>query len=113
MEALEAVEAVPLPARFGFWAVPGGVAVEVVVRQNTANTYRQLEQSLAEWDVPVQELRLLADRSQLRQPFPLRGDLREGMFSTPPAPQARPDGQGVLIDQAHFPSLYRSWSYGG
>src|ERR1051326_2080798 len=32
LEALECVEEVPLPARCGFWAVPGGVAVEVVTR---------------------------------------------------------------------------------
>jgi hypothetical protein len=31
-EALEAVDAVPLPARYGYRAVPGGVAVEVFVR---------------------------------------------------------------------------------
>jgi phenylacetate-coenzyme A ligase PaaK-like adenylate-forming protein len=91
MEALEAVEAVPLPARFGFWAVRGGVAVEVVVRQDTASVYRQLEQSLAEWGVPVQELHLLTNRNQLRQPFPLRGDLREGMFDSLPASQTQPN----------------------
>ena len=31
LEALEGVDEVPLPARYGFWAVPGGVGVEVVV----------------------------------------------------------------------------------
>ena len=33
-EALEAVDAVPLPARYGFWPVPGGVGVEVVTRSD-------------------------------------------------------------------------------
>jgi phenylacetate-coenzyme A ligase PaaK-like adenylate-forming protein len=105
MEALEAVEAVPLPARFGFWAVPNGIAVEVVVRRNTAAIRRQLEQSLAEWDVPIQELHLLADRSQLRRPFPLRGDLREGTFASLPAPQAQPDGNGTPLLISTFPGL--------
>ena len=36
MEALEAVAEIPLPARFGFWAVPRGVAVEVVTSDATA-----------------------------------------------------------------------------
>jgi phenylacetate-coenzyme A ligase PaaK-like adenylate-forming protein len=102
IEALEAVEAVPLPARFGFWAVPGGVVVEVVVRQNTPGVYRQLEQSLAEWGVPVQELHLLADHSQLRRPFPLRGDLREGTFDSLSRPQAQPDEAEIAISQPDF-----------
>lgn len=102
MEALEAVEAVPLPARFGFWAVPGGVAVEVVVRQNNSGVRRQLEHNLADWGVPVQELRLLTDRRQLRQPFPLRGDLREGMFDSLSAPQAQSNGRGLPVDQTIF-----------
>jgi phenylacetate-coenzyme A ligase PaaK-like adenylate-forming protein len=93
MEALEAVEAVPLPARFGFWAVHGGVAVEAVVRHNTASVRHQLEHSLAEWGVPVQELHLLTDRTQLRQPYPLRGDLREGMFGSPSMLPAHPNRQ--------------------
>jgi phenylacetate-coenzyme A ligase PaaK-like adenylate-forming protein len=103
MEALESVEAVPLPARFGFWAVPGGVAVEVVVKRNTLSVRRQLEQSLAEWDVPLQELYLVEDRCQLRQPFPLRGDLREDTFDSLAVPQAHPNGHaGIPIDQTIF-----------
>jgi phenylacetate-coenzyme A ligase PaaK-like adenylate-forming protein len=83
LEALEVVEAVPLPARCGFWAVPGGVAVEVVVRRDTAETRGQIEQSLEKHSVPLQELYLLEDRSGLRHPFPLRGDLREASFHPP------------------------------
>jgi phenylacetate-CoA ligase len=80
-EALEAVEAVPLPARYGCWAVPGGVAVEVVTRENTPGIHRRIETSLEERGVPVRELRLVEDRRQLRQPMPLRGDLSEQAFS--------------------------------
>jgi phenylacetate-coenzyme A ligase PaaK-like adenylate-forming protein len=81
-EALEALEEVPLPARYGFWAVPGGVAVEVVVRQATLQARRRLETSLQERGVPLQELHLQEDRRQLQHPIPLRGDLREHTFST-------------------------------
>jgi phenylacetate-coenzyme A ligase PaaK-like adenylate-forming protein len=81
-EALEALEEVPLPARYGFWAVPGGVAVEVVVKQGTLEARRRIEASLEEQGVPVQELYLREDRSQLQHPIPLRGDLREHTFNT-------------------------------
>jgi hypothetical protein len=73
---------VPLPARYGVWAVPGGVAVEVVVRLATLQARRGIETSLQEQGVPVQELHLREDRSQLQHPIPLRGDLREHTFST-------------------------------
>jgi phenylacetate-coenzyme A ligase PaaK-like adenylate-forming protein len=86
LEALEAVEAVPLPARCGFWAVPGGVAVEVVVRQDTPEARRQIEESLLAWDVPLQQLYLWEDRSRLQRPLPLRGDLRELSFNLPAQP---------------------------
>ncbi len=81
-EALEALEEVPLPARYGFWPVPGGVAVEVVVRQATLEARQRIETSLEERGVPLQELHLREDRSQLQHPIPLRGDLREHTFGT-------------------------------
>jgi phenylacetate-coenzyme A ligase PaaK-like adenylate-forming protein len=104
MEALEVVEAVPLPARFGFWAVPGGVAVEVVVRQETLAVCRELEQRLIEWGVPLQELHLLTDRRQLRRPFPLRGDLREALFDSPPVAAPLP-GQALEAMKFAMPAL--------
>ena len=81
-EALEALEEVPLPARYGYWAVPLGVAVEVVVRQATLEARHRIETSLQKQGVPIQALHLLEDRSQLRHPMPLRGDLREQVFGT-------------------------------
>jgi phenylacetate-coenzyme A ligase PaaK-like adenylate-forming protein len=81
-EALEALEEVPLPARYGYWAVPQGVAIEVVVRQATLEARHRIETSLQEQGVPIQALHLLEDRSQLRHPMPLRGDLREHVFGT-------------------------------
>ena len=80
-EALEALEEVPLPARYGFWAIPGGVAVEVVVRQATLHARHRIETSLLERDVPIQDVHLLEHRSQVQHPMPLRGDLREQTFN--------------------------------
>jgi phenylacetate-coenzyme A ligase PaaK-like adenylate-forming protein len=82
-EALEAVDAVPLPARCGFWAVDGGVAVEVLVRRETAAARREIAESLDARGVPVRELHLRTDRSELERPLPLRCDLREASFKPP------------------------------
>ena len=83
LEALEAVEAVTLPARCGFRAVPGGVAVEVAVRpgRNTAAVQREIWQALEGQAGPVRDLRLVDDPSELYQPLPLRCDLREAGFA--------------------------------
>ena len=63
LEALEAVEEdVPLPARCGFWAVSGGVAVEAVVRAATPLARRQIETALEAQGVPLRELHLVEDR---------------------------------------------------
>jgi hypothetical protein len=86
-EALEAVEDVPLPARYGFWAVPGGVAIEVVARSDTPAIRRAVARQLEEHGVPLRELRMATDHGQLRHPIPLRCDLREASFSSPgPSP---------------------------
>jgi phenylacetate-CoA ligase len=84
LEALEAVTAVPLPARCGFWAADDGVAVEVVARADTPAVRRAIEQSLGAWGVPLRALSVRQDRAQLRHPLPLRGDLREISFCPPP-----------------------------
>lgn len=81
-EALESLEEVPLPARYGYWTVPGGVAVEVIVRQASLDTRHRIETSLEERGIPLRELHLLEDRRQLQHAIPLRGDLREQAFST-------------------------------
>jgi len=83
LEALEAVDEVPLPARCGFSAAQGGVAVEVVVREDTPQARRTIGESLEARGVPVRDLRLVDDPADLRQPFPLRCDLRELSFSVP------------------------------
>lgn len=75
--ALDDVDHVPSPARFGFWAVRGGVGVEVVVRKVSADVRRCIDDALHHKGVPVRELRLVDDRRKLREPMPLRCDLRE------------------------------------
>jgi phenylacetate-coenzyme A ligase PaaK-like adenylate-forming protein len=85
MEALEADDAVPLPARFGFWAVPDGVAVEVVTRTDDTATHTRLREALHGHGVAVRDLTLVADPARLRQPYPLRCDLRERHFAPSPA----------------------------
>lgn len=82
LEALEAIDAVPLPARCGFWATPGGVAVEVATGASAMGVRRMIEQSLEERGVPVRELHLVDHPSLLRRPLPLRCDLRETSFNT-------------------------------
>jgi phenylacetate-coenzyme A ligase PaaK-like adenylate-forming protein len=81
-EAVEAIEEVPLPARCGFWAVPGGVAVEVLVRKLDAALHRKIGQSLEEQGVAVRELYLVVSPGQLQNPLPLRSDLRESLFDS-------------------------------
>jgi phenylacetate-CoA ligase len=80
LEALEVLETVPLPARCGFWAVPGGVAVEVRVRSATPAVHRAVEHSLEDHGVSVRELRLVEDPRELRHPLPFRCDLKEASF---------------------------------
>lgn len=82
LEALESTDQVPLPARCGFWAVPGGVAVDVVVRRDTRAARRAIEVALETRGVPVHELQLVAHPDLLRRPYPLRGDLREATFNS-------------------------------
>jgi phenylacetate-CoA ligase len=83
IEALESVDEVPLPARCGFWAVPGGVAVEALARGERTKAERKIASALAEWGVPLRELHVLAHQSQLTHPYPWRGDLRETSFGLP------------------------------
>jgi phenylacetate-coenzyme A ligase PaaK-like adenylate-forming protein len=92
LEVLEGMEEVPLPARCGFWAVPGGVAVEVLVRSDSLEVKRQIAQHLEDGGIPLRELNLVTDGRALRNPLPLRCDLREASFSTG---QAEPLSAGI------------------
>jgi phenylacetate-CoA ligase len=81
LEALEAVEELPLHARCGFWAVPGGVALEVQSRESTPELHRKIQDNLHAWGVPVQSLRLVEPGQALQHALPLRCDLRELQFA--------------------------------
>jgi phenylacetate-CoA ligase len=82
LEALEAVRAIPLPARCRFWAVPGGVAVEVFTRQITPAVHANVAASLESHGVALQELFLRSEPEGLHTTLPRRGDLRELGFAT-------------------------------
>jgi len=81
LEALEALEEIPLPARYGFWAVQGGVAVEVVARSAGARTRSAVGDALEAAGIPLRELHVVEDPSDLRHPLPLRCDLKEGSLA--------------------------------
>ena len=84
LEALEGAEEVPLPARYGFWAVPGGVAVEVMVRRSgEPRVRRAIETRLEERGVPLRQLTVVEHRGELQRPLPLRCDLKESAFGVP------------------------------
>jgi phenylacetate-CoA ligase len=87
-EALEALEEVPLPARFGMRAHRGGVAVEVVAREDDTQTRRRIATAL-ERRVPLCGLRVVTDPAALEDPVLLRTDLREHSFSDFAAPPLR------------------------
>jgi phenylacetate-coenzyme A ligase PaaK-like adenylate-forming protein len=87
-EALDALEEVPLPARFGMRADRGGVAVEVVARQDDTGTRRRIATAL-ERRVPLRGLRVVTDPAALEDPALLRTDLREHSFSDFGAPPLR------------------------
>lgn len=86
LEALEAVDELPLPARCSFWAHGGGVAVEVATPNVTANLRHQIADGLGARRVPLTRLHLVGDPTQLSKPLPLRGDLHEYSFGAPVAP---------------------------
>lgn len=80
IEALEALDCVPLPARFGFETKGEGISVTVVVRTATAATRACVTDALLGAGLPLTELTLVTDHRRLHQPYPLRGDLREITF---------------------------------
>ena len=105
-EALEALEEVTLPARYGFWASDDGkgVEVEALVPCVTTEIRRKIEMSLEHWEVPLRALHLTTCNQDLRQPCPLRGDLREQMFAhgdTPTLQNLVPAATSLLPTYLH------------
>jgi phenylacetate-coenzyme A ligase PaaK-like adenylate-forming protein len=81
-EALESVDAVPLPARYGFSAAPGGVAVEAAIRPGTdPQVVRgRIGEALEARGVPLGSLSLVDDPAAVRDPVRLRSDFDEGQL---------------------------------
>jgi hypothetical protein len=71
------------------------------VRRVTQHARQRIESSLVEQGVPVQELYLREDRSQLHRPIPLRGDLREQAFSSPKSENSLAAEASLLTHQSH------------
>jgi hypothetical protein len=90
MEALEACEAVPLPARYGCRPVGAGVALQVLVRDDSPATHSAVHDALSASGVPVKELSLETDPAALRAALPVRSDLREHSFASAPHVPAEP-----------------------
>jgi phenylacetate-coenzyme A ligase PaaK-like adenylate-forming protein len=80
LEAVEDLDEIPLPARCGFRAAPGGAAVEVSVRRAGEALRRKLGDRLEAQGVPLVDLRLVEDPALLENPLPRRCDLREAVF---------------------------------
>jgi acyl-CoA synthetase (AMP-forming)/AMP-acid ligase II len=91
-EAVEAVEAVPLPARYECTAVPGGVAVDVLIRSgcDVAAARRRIGAELEARGVPVRSLSTVDDLAKLRNPTRCRCDFDEGrLLNVRPLPVAQ------------------------
>ena len=71
IEALESVDAIELPARFGFWEEDGGVTVEVVAE---AAARSAIGDALDERNVPVKRLLIRDSRDELERTYALRVD---------------------------------------
>ena len=81
MEVLEALDEIPVPARFGLRANGrDGLAVEVVAREDGAGANRRIAAAL-ERRVPLRALRVVTDPRSLEDPVLLRTDLREHSFA--------------------------------
>jgi phenylacetate-CoA ligase len=81
-EALEDVDAVPLPARYGFSAEGDGVAVEVAIRPGAdeAAARRAIGAALEARGVPLRSLTTVEDRAKLQAPAKCRCDFDEGQL---------------------------------
>jgi phenylacetate-coenzyme A ligase PaaK-like adenylate-forming protein len=81
LEALEALDVVPLPARYVARPVQGRVAIEVLVREPTQSAERQVRDALEHAGVPLRDLHLVEDIRHLQSPLSRRCDLREPAFA--------------------------------
>jgi phenylacetate-coenzyme A ligase PaaK-like adenylate-forming protein len=81
LEALEALDVVPLPARYAARAVDGGLAIELLVREATRSNEQRVREALDQAGVPIRSLRLVENRLRLQSPLSRRSDRREPAFA--------------------------------
>jgi phenylacetate-CoA ligase len=81
-EALEDVDAVPLPARYGYAAAAGGVAVEVLARPGADEgaARRAVGEALEARGVPLRSLSIVDTPARIGNPVKLRCDFDEGQL---------------------------------
>jgi hypothetical protein len=102
LEALEGADDVPLPARYGFWAVPGGVAVEVVGRSTDARARSAIGEALESRGIPLREPSVVPDRSRTAAPAAAAvraegGVDGEGQPAAAPGRRAGSGGRGSVM----------------
>lgn len=76
-EALEHLDVVPLPARYGLRPADGGVSVEAVTGSTDQAVRRAVGAALEGAGVPLRRLRLVTDPTEISDPAPLRCDAAE------------------------------------
>jgi phenylacetate-CoA ligase len=77
LNVLEPMDAVPLPVRCELRAMDNALDLTVVVREATDALHRTLTDRFELSGIPLKQLRLAIDPTQLEQPLPWRGDLHE------------------------------------
>jgi phenylacetate-CoA ligase len=107
LEAIEAINDIPLPARCGFWPHQDGVAVEVATPTVGPGLRRQIEAQLRTFNVPLQALHLTTGPAQLTHPLPWRGDLYERSFEPAAKSFSWPDNGAVKLRLAESPEPER------
>ena len=104
LEAVETLEALPLPARCSFHGEGDGVVVEVAVPETTNSLRHHIEAKLHGQGVPLCDLRLVTDPAQLVDPLPLRGDLHERTFvSNDPDADVAMEARGCAFTAVQTP----------
>jgi phenylacetate-coenzyme A ligase PaaK-like adenylate-forming protein len=87
LEAVETIDAVPLPGRCSLYSMAGGVALEVFAPGCGAAGRGRIADALEERGIPLRRLTLLENPALLRRPLPIRCDLTETCFGAAADPQ--------------------------
>jgi phenylacetate-CoA ligase len=95
IEALEALDAVPLPARFAMSERDGRLALTSLVRTFDATTRRDVLASLERQGIDDVDLELVDNERRLAHPYPLRNTQRESMAPVGAAGSMMPIPVGI------------------